>query len=143
MDIETVETVDQDDLLDLYEANGWGAYTADPDGLSRAVAGSSYVVTARVDGVLIGLARCLSDDVSIFYLQDILVQPDWQHRGTGRALLENCLERFHHVRQRVLLTDDDHAQHRFYEAMGYTDIGRISRRPLHAFVKIAGLELEG
>ena len=143
VDIESGQPIAAEELRHLYASVGWVAYTADVDALAKAVANSTYVATARSDGQLIGLARGMSDNVSIFYLQDILVQPDWQHRGTGRALLENCLERFHHVRQKVLLTDDDHAQHRFYEAMGYTDIGRISRRPLHAFVKIAGLELEG
>ncbi|MEO6122718.1 MAG: GNAT family N-acetyltransferase [Ilumatobacteraceae bacterium] len=72
-----------------------------------AIDNSSMVVTARApDGRLLGLARGMSDDSSIFYLQDILVNPDQQRRGLGRRMLGICLERYAHVRQKVLLTDD-------------------------------------
>jgi len=86
VDIEIVESVDTDELVDLYASVGWEAYASDPEELARAVAGSTWVMTARHDGELIGLARGLSDDVSIFYLQDILVRPEWQRRGVGRAI---------------------------------------------------------
>lgn len=142
---ETVELsidpkFDREQLRDLYASVGWVAYTANSTDLERAVANSTYVVAAISQGRLVGLARCLSDDVSVFYLQDILVRPDWQHQGVGSQLLNNCLRRFSHVRQKVLLTDDDPAQHRFYRAMGYTDIQDIAAAQLHAFVQIAGLD---
>ena len=137
--IQTVPSVDPADLLDLYESVGWKAYTRDPEGLATAVANSTYIVEARAKGELIGLARGLSDDVSIFYLQDILVRPEWQRRGVGKSLMLNCLERFSHVRSKVLLTDDLPSQHRFYEAMGYKDTRNISDENLHTFVWIEEL----
>ncbi len=139
MYIEVVETVDTGELVALYGAVGWSAYTADPESLAAAIARSTYVVTARHDGELVGLARGLSDDVAIFYLQDILVLPEWQQQGVGRALLSACLERFAHVRQKVLLTDGEERQHRFYESVGYRDICAITTADLHAFVQIGGL----
>ena len=131
MEIEIVDSVERDELISLYGSVGWTAYTDDPDALVRAVAASTFVVTARHDGELIGLARGLSDDVSIFYLQDLLVRPEWQRHGVGRALLLECLERFGHVRQKVLITDDEERQHRFYEAVGYREGGSLG---LHAIV---------
>ena len=139
MEIAAVESVAVDDLVDLYGSVEWAAYTSDPAGLERAVAGSTYVVTARHDGELIGLARGLSDDVSVFYLQDILVRPEWQRRGVGGALLANCLARFAHVRQKVLITDDEERQHRFYRALGYREIGDVAAAKLHTFIQISGL----
>jgi len=62
----------EDDLVDLYGAVGWTSYTADPAALARAVRNSPHVVTARDGGVLVGLARVLTDDVSIVYVQDVL-----------------------------------------------------------------------
>ena len=109
--------------------------------LARAVANSTYVVEARIDGRLVGLARGVSDDVSIFYLQDILVLQEHQRRGIGRELLRRCLERFSHVQLKMLLTDDLPEQHRFYEALGYTDIKRIKKPGLHAFVQMDGIDL--
>ena len=140
MEIEAVEAVGAEELVALYGAVGWSAYAADPEALALAIARSTYVVTARRDGELIGLARGLSDDVAIFYLQDILVLPEWQQQGVGKALLAACLERFDHVRQKVLLTDDEERQHRFYESMGYRDIRGIGPAGLHAFVQIRGLD---
>ena len=141
--VRAVDHVDSDELLALYSSVGWEAYTADPAGLAAAVANSTLVVEARAAGQLIGLARGISDNVSIFYLQDILVRPEWQRHGIGRKLLGICLNRFAHVRQKVLLTDDAPAQHQFYEAMGYTDVARTNNPSVHAFVKIEGLEIEG
>ena len=141
-EITVVETVDRAELMDLYGSVGWVAYTQDPDRLVAAVHNSTYVVTARISGELVGLARGLSDGASIFYLQDILVRPDRQHRDVGRALLNDCLRRFDHVRQKLLLTDDEPAQHRFYESMGYRDTRLVENVALHAFVKIEGLDLE-
>jgi GNAT superfamily N-acetyltransferase len=141
-DIATAETVDDAELADLYASVGWVAYTHDPQGLAAAVRNSSHVVTARIGDELVGLARCVSDEVSIFYLQDILVRPEHQRRGIGRAMLAECLDRYRHVRQKVLLTGDDAVQHSFYESAGYRDTRLISSVGLRAFVRIEGLDLE-
>lgn len=137
--LSTDPKLNREQLCDLYASVGWAVYTAKSNELERAVANSTYVVAAMSQGRLVGMARCLSDDVSVFYLQDILVRPDWQRQGVGSQLLNNCLRRFNHVRQKILLTDDEPAQHRFYRAMGYTDIQDIAAAQLHAFVQIDGL----
>ncbi len=127
------------ELLQLYNSVGWKAYTADPAGLLQAVQNSTLVVVARNEGSLVGLVRVLSDDVSILYVQDLLVHPDHHRQGVGRFLLEDCLSRFDHVRQRVLLTDGEISQHRFYEASGFHYVARLENAALHAFVNIAGV----
>jgi hypothetical protein len=60
----------------------------------------------------------------------------------GTALLGECLQRYGHVRQKVLLTDDRDSQHRFYKSRGYADTRHIKNVGLHAFVQIEGIELE-
>ncbi len=137
MDIEykVVDQVDTDILMDLYGSVGWGAYTSNPDGLTRAVANSTYVVTAWQEGQLVGLARALSDDVSIFYLQDILVRIEFQTQGIGRELMGRCDERYKHVRTKVLMTDDEPQQLGFYRSMGYTLMRDLDGPPLNIFVQ--------
>ena len=120
---------------------GWTVYTANPERLERAVQNSSFVLAARSNNQLVGLARVLSDDVSIMYLQDILVSPLYQRNGVGRALLERCLERFSHVRQKVLLTDNRPEQKAFYRSLGFHNIGELERIELNAFVRYEGIEL--
>ena len=72
-------------LLELYASVGWTAYTREPETLERAFDGSTYVVGAWEADELVGVCRALSDDASILYVQDILVDPDHQRRGVGRA----------------------------------------------------------
>ncbi len=131
-----------DELAALYESVGWKAYTRDPDDLVQAVRNSTFVVTARQDERLIGLARCLSDDVSIVYLQDILVTEACQCRGIGHRLLEACLERYAHVRNFVLLSDDRPEQHAFYAAHGLTNVAATRNPKLNAFVRILNISFE-
>lgn len=131
-----------DELVALYGSVGWSLYTNDPDALARAVANSTFVVTARDDnGRLVGLCRALSDDESIVYVQDLLVVPDLQRQRIGHSLLRLCLERYAHVRQRVLLTDDEPHQHRLYKQFGFHDVSRLEGADLHAFVDIQGANL--
>lgn len=125
------------DLVGLYASVGWSAYASDPNSLVRAVKQSSSVVSARdSSGGLVGLARAISDDVSICYLQDILVSSAHQRSGIGRALVERVLERYVHVRQKVLLTDDEPGQRLFYESMGFIEGHDFGPTPLGAFVQI-------
>lgn len=50
--------------------------------------GSSLIVTARLDGRCVGVARCLSDFAWVTYLSDLAVHDDFQGRGIGRGLIE-------------------------------------------------------
>ncbi|QUQ62624.1 GNAT family N-acetyltransferase [Kutzneria sp. CA-103260] len=123
------------ELRQLYGAVGWTAYTENPELLGKGVAGSSYVVTARLGGRLVGLARAMSDDATVCYLQDVLVHPDVHRRGIGRALVRAVLDRYRTVRQKVLLTDDEPAQRAFYESLGYAEIRDFGPGTLRAFVR--------
>jgi len=141
-----VEYVDSDQLTvdevaELYESVGWSSYTIDPGQLLDAITRSTYWVTARDASRLVGIARCLSDDFSICYLQDVLVRPETQRQGVGRELVDRCGRRFEHVRQHVLLTDDEEHQHRLCRAAGYSEVAALRNDRLHAFDRIRGAKL--
>ncbi|MEI2276848.1 GNAT family N-acetyltransferase [Paenarthrobacter ilicis] len=123
------------EVLELYRAVEWLAYTKDPDNLKRALEGSSTLVTAHDGQMLVGLARVISDGASICYLQDILVLPSHHRKGIGRALAERALGEYPHVRQKVLVTDDEPSQKAFYEALGYTQSDEFQGGPVRAFVR--------
>jgi len=130
---------DSSDLCDaeviaLYESVGWTSYTAEPAVLLRALQGSGFVVTCRNEaGKLVGLARGNSDDATICYVQDILVHPAVQGSGAGRAMLEAIQSRYGHVRQTVLITDNEPGQRAFYEALGFTEGSDFRPEPLRMF----------
>ena len=115
------EVVPIKELTELYESVGWAAYSSDPDALARAVDRSDYVVTARdAEGALVGLARCLTDEVHICVIQDVLVHPDHQRTGIGSVMVGRCLRVHEHVRQVTLMTDDEPATRAFYESLGFS-----------------------
>jgi ribosomal protein S18 acetylase RimI-like enzyme len=127
----------KEQLASLYNALEWYAYTTGDQAASLidAISNSTYVLCAWDKEMLVGLVRCLTDDVSIFYLQDILVRPEYQRQGIGSALMETCMKRYNHVRTKVLMTDDEEKQKLFYESAGYRNIQDIDGPPLNVFVK--------
>ncbi|GAB3537820.1 GNAT family N-acetyltransferase [Arthrobacter tecti] len=122
-------------VLALYESVGWRAYTEEPEKLRAALLGSSLLVAATQGSELVGLARAISDNASICYLQDVLVCPSHQRLGIGKNLVTAALEQYPHVRQKVLLTDDEPKQKAFYESLGYAETGDFNGGALRAFVR--------
>ncbi|NCC79738.1 MAG: N-acetyltransferase, partial [Clostridia bacterium] len=100
------KNIDADKLMNLYQNVGWSAYTEDLDLLKEAIQKSLDVVTAWEDGELVGLIRTIGDGLTILFIQDILIQKDYQNRGLGSRLLQEILEKYASVRQKVLLTEE-------------------------------------
>lgn len=139
IDFSDDEVVPIRELVELYESVGWLLYVADPDALARAVDRSTYVVTARnAEGELVGLARCLTDDVSILHIQDVLVRPDHQRQGIGLVLLGRILAVYDHVRQKQLLGDGEPGLAAFVEALGFVNLADLRSTGLNAYLHLAG-----
>lgn len=124
------EVVPIKELTELYESVEWTSYSADPDALAKAVDRSDYVITARnADGVLVGLTRCLTDDVHILIIQDVIVRPSEQRTGIGSVMVGRCLRVYEHIRQITLMADDEPAAQAFYASLGFSrsaDHGLVS-----------------
>ena len=121
------------DLIGLYTSVGWSNYTRNPDLLHRAVENSLWKLSVWDGRELVGLARAVGDDASIAYVQDILVRPDRQRNGIGTRLAAAALERFAHVPQIVLITDDEPKTASFYRSVGMTDLGDLGVRGFARF----------
>lgn len=123
-------------IILLYHSVGWTNYTKDEAGLLKAFQNSSYIALA-VDGEdLVGLVRSLSDDVSIHYLQDVLVLPNQHKKGIGKKLVESALNKYSHVRTHMLLTDNKENQVQFYKACGYSNLKEFRNGTLNSFIKV-------
>lgn len=130
------------ELLTLYAAVGWTSYTERPTVLVRALENSSFVVCARASsGVLLGLIRIVSDDVSICDVQDLLVQPGVQRSGVGRALMEAVLTRYAHVMQQVLITGGGEAHQAFYRELGFHTTRDLKATPTNCYYRTPGRRL--
>lgn len=60
----------------------------DPARIARMLDGSGLIVTARVDGVLAGVARSITDFARDCYLADLAVAAAFKGQGIGRGLIE-------------------------------------------------------
>lgn len=134
----SMESLTLESVLSLYDSVEWTTYTENPESLMRAISNATFVTSCFAGESLVGLARSVSDDVAIHYLQDILVHPQYQRQGIGRELFGRCMERFTHVRTHVLLTDDEKKQHEFYRSLGFENTVQFSKFPLNCFVKMVG-----
>lgn len=107
------------ELKQLYDSVEWYAYTQNPQNLYVAVQNSLSVFQAWEKDKLVGQIRAVGDGISILYIQDILISPDYQNQGIGTALIKRMLGAYPNVRQRVLLTEEGPDVRHFYEKCGF------------------------
>ena len=107
-------------VLDLYASVGWSNYTNHPRRLEQAFHQSLFVMAAYDDDEeLVGLIRAVGDGLTIVFIQDLLVYPQYQRQGIGRSLLQQTLERFKDVYQIQLATEQSDKNLAFYRELGF------------------------
>ena len=116
------------EILRLYSAVGWTAYTRDPEALKRGFSNSLLVLAAYEGDELVGLLRAVGDGATIVFIQDILVYPDRQRRGVGTALVRELFARFPNVRQIELTADIDPKLDAFYSSLGFREFSSLGCR---------------
>ncbi|MFE9403425.1 GNAT family N-acetyltransferase [Streptomyces sp. NPDC006530] len=87
-------SLDVAEVLDLYRASTLAERrpVGDIERFTKMLAGANLVVTARLDGRLIGIARSVTDGSYVTYLSDIAVDVAFQRRGVGRDLIRATQE---------------------------------------------------
>ena len=111
--------------LRLYESVGWTAYAAEPEKLQIAFENSLFVLGAFDGEKLLGIIRAVGDGETIVFIQDLLVFPEYQRKGVGRALMSAVLEKYRGVRQIELATDDVPETVGFYKALGFREMSEL------------------
>jgi ribosomal protein S18 acetylase RimI-like enzyme len=64
----------------------------EPERVRRMLAQADVLLTARVDGLLVGVSRALTDFAFCTYLSDLAVDERFQRRGIGRELIRRTHE---------------------------------------------------
>ena len=98
---------------------GWSNYTNRPQQLEQAFHQSFFVMAAYDEDRLVGLIRVVGDGLTIVFIQDLLVYPQYQRQGIGRGLLQQMLERFKDVYQIQLATEQSDKNLTFYQELGF------------------------
>lgn len=121
MDIiyKTNEVPKIEELIQLYNDVGWDNYTRDIKKLESAFIKSTFIVSAWDEDKLVGVLRAVGDSETIMYIQDIFVLKIYQRKGIGRQLIDEFMNKYENVRQKVLITDKTFKTMKFYKSCGF------------------------
>lgn len=125
MEIKEYQTYNEQEIIDLYRSVGWTNYTSCPEMLEEAYKNSLCILGAFEKEKLVGVVRVVGDGISIVFVQDILVLPEYQRQGVGSALMRAVLEKYASVYQVELLTDSTEKSKAFYSSVGLVPIGEL------------------
>src|SRR5690554_567814 len=126
MKFEINQPITNNQLLYLYNSVGWYAYTNNDQDLTKMVKNSFWWAACYDAEQLVGFIRCIGDGLTITYVQDLLVHPDYQRKQIGTTLLKLALDTFKSVRQFVLITDDTQKTTSFYEHVGLISFNTLN-----------------
>ena len=115
------DAIDEEEVVALYKANAWSS-AEKPLQLLAALRNSDALVTARVDGRLVGLGNAISDGHLVVYFPHLLVHPEFQRQGVGRAMMKVLMQKYAGFHQQMLTADGGAVE--FYKSMGFERAGR-------------------
>ena len=116
---------DEAEILRLYTAVGWTAYTENMPALREGFRNSLLTLAAYDGNELLGIVRTVGDGATVVFVQDLLVFPERQRRGAGTALLKAVVERYPAVRQIELVTDQSPETAAFYWSAGFSELSSL------------------
>lgn len=118
---ENPRDISEQNIRELWRLVGWNWYE-DNDGYARTAAAMndprSTTYAIRDGNRLVGILNALSNGFSA-YLAYLVVAPDWQGRGLGRALLAKYDETFADCQREFMAAKTAVG---FYEHAGYDDV---------------------
>lgn len=115
--VEGKENIKVEDVVRLLKMTYWA--DSRPVGKIDKSMENSKCVGLYVDGVerLVGFARVISDYATTYYLCDVIIDEDYQHKGLGKALVSYVVSMPDYKGLRGLLVTKD--AHKLYEKYGY------------------------
>ena len=86
----------------------------------KGLENSLYVVCVYNGEELIGMARVIGDGYTCFYIQDVLVNPEYQGRGIGKEIMKRILNYLKDVDKTAIIgLMSSKGKESFYEKFGF------------------------
>ena len=133
MNYRIVDDLDQmnlSDIISLLKSTYWADKRSDEQIEKSARNSSCYGIYVEGEKKLAGFARVISDYATTYYLCDVVVDEDYQHKGLGTALVSyiESLPVYEGLRG-ILVTRDAHS---LYRKFGYEVVdGRVMIKGLN------------
>ncbi len=74
----------------LRQAVGW--WDTDDSAIAEALANSLYSVAIVADEKIVGIGRVVGDNGLYYYIQDVIVHPNYQSKGIGSEIMRMLLD---------------------------------------------------
>lgn len=81
--------IDVEDYLKLRDAAGW--QSIDYDTAEEALGNSLYSVSVASQTEVVGCGRVVGDGAAYFYIQDVIVLPEFRRMGLANAIMERIM----------------------------------------------------
>ena len=109
-----------EEFIQLRQLVRWGIPGRDV--IVKALPNSLYCICAVADAEIIGMARIIGDGGLAYYIQDVIIKPEYQRQGIGTALMNKIMEyiRVHAKNNTVIGLMAAKGKEPFYERYGFT-----------------------
>ena len=107
-----------DEFIEVLEKSGLATRRPmdHPSQLKQMLENSNLVITARVEGELVGILRGLTDYCYRSFISDLAVKASFQQQGIGRLLLEKARNAAPEARLFLFSAEDAEG---FYQKLGF------------------------
>jgi len=86
--ITGIENMQMDAIMELLKTTHWAAHRTEAQERLAMEHSCCYGAVCCKTGKQVAFARVVSDYGTTYYLCDVIVAPEWQGKGIGRAMLE-------------------------------------------------------
>jgi ribosomal protein S18 acetylase RimI-like enzyme len=118
--VEGAERIDADEVFRLLKTTYWAGKRSKEQIRKSMENSACYGVYIEDEPKLAGFARVISDYATTWYLCDVIIDPAFQHRGLGKALVSYIASRPEYDGLRGFLFTRD--AHGLYEKYGFETV---------------------
>jgi Acetyltransferases len=128
IDVNVIEHIPSaEEFLNLRAAVGW----RNPEirAAEKGINNSLFMVCAESMGKIVGCGRIVGDNGYVFYIQDIIVLPEYQGRGIGAKIMDRIMDylKKHAVEGAVVGLMAAKGKENFYKKYGFIERPTVNR----------------
>ncbi|WP_088324568.1 GNAT family N-acetyltransferase [Polaribacter tangerinus] len=116
------------EIIEVYDSSRINRPIKDSKRIAKMYANSNLIISAWLNGELIGISRAITDFCYACYLSDLAVKKEYQKEGVGKRLIELTEKEIGNETALILLSATTAMQ--YYPKIGFEKInnGFIIRR---------------
>ena len=89
MEYEITDYVTAEEYMEMRKLVGWGVFPLEQ--AAEGIRHTTYLRAYRKEGKLVAFLRVLWDHGYVVYISDVIVRPEYQGQGLGRALMDDAM----------------------------------------------------